>query len=178
MGLLKSPMLGLLCSKSCPGSIILKLYDGLRCLRSADLTVIGGFQSPMERECLEVLLKGNVSIAAVLTHAKARIPTAWRKPIQDGQLAVLAPQTLAARRVTSASAHRRNQMVVRLSDALFIPHASPRGNVFSLAADALDEGVPVLTLADANNQHLVQLGARPAEPEELSDIRRLIPLAD
>ena len=41
--LLTRPLLGLVCSVQCPGSIILKLYDAIRELRDAGVTVIGGF---------------------------------------------------------------------------------------------------------------------------------------
>ena len=49
----------LFCSVRCPGDLILKTYDLARAMREAGTPVIGGFQTPMEKECLRLLLRGN-----------------------------------------------------------------------------------------------------------------------
>ncbi len=54
--------LALFCSVKCPGDLILKTYDATRELRDAGVTVIGGFHSPMEKECLALLLRGRQPI--------------------------------------------------------------------------------------------------------------------
>jgi predicted Rossmann fold nucleotide-binding protein DprA/Smf involved in DNA uptake len=46
------------CSTKCPGDLIVKTYDIAQILRDAGMTVISGFHSPMERECLTILLRG------------------------------------------------------------------------------------------------------------------------
>jgi len=46
------------CSSKCPGDLIVKTYDIAQILRDAGMTVISGFHSPMERECLTILLRG------------------------------------------------------------------------------------------------------------------------
>ncbi len=51
-------LLALFCSVRCPGDLILKTYDLARTLRDAGVPVIGGFHSPMEKECLRLLLRG------------------------------------------------------------------------------------------------------------------------
>ena len=48
----------LFCSQKCPGDLILKTYDLAQILRQAGMTVIDGFHSPMEQECLAMLLRG------------------------------------------------------------------------------------------------------------------------
>ena len=58
---LHKPLVGFFCSVRCPGDIILKTYDLARALRKTDVTIVGGFQSPMEKECLDLLLRGSVS---------------------------------------------------------------------------------------------------------------------
>jgi hypothetical protein len=40
-----------------PRGYILKTYDLMKKLRETDITVISGFHSAMERECLNILLK-------------------------------------------------------------------------------------------------------------------------
>jgi hypothetical protein len=56
---LRNRSLGLVCSIQCPGSIIIKTFDAIRELRDAAVTVMGGFHSPMERQCLDILLRGS-----------------------------------------------------------------------------------------------------------------------
>ena len=56
--ILSNLLLGLLCSIRCPGRVIVQTYDLARTLRDAGVPVIGGFQSPMEKECLDFLLHG------------------------------------------------------------------------------------------------------------------------
>ena len=53
-GILDTRLIGFFCSVRCPGDIILKTYDLARALRETDVTIVGGFQSPMEREFLDL----------------------------------------------------------------------------------------------------------------------------
>src|SRR5438105_10760417 len=56
--ILDTHKVALFCSVSCPGNLIVQTYDLAVALRLAGVTVIGGFHSPMEKECLSVLLRG------------------------------------------------------------------------------------------------------------------------
>ena len=58
LDILKTPSIALFCSTKCPGDLILKTYDLACAWRAARQTVIGGFHSPMEKECLRLLLRG------------------------------------------------------------------------------------------------------------------------
>src|SRR6266516_6994102 len=60
--LLKSEPLALFCSNKCPGNLILQTYDLAQRLREARTSVISGFHSPVERECLNILLGGRNQI--------------------------------------------------------------------------------------------------------------------
>jgi hypothetical protein len=52
----------LICSVSCPGSVIIKTYDAIRSLREAGVIIAVGFHSPMERECLDFFLRGTQAV--------------------------------------------------------------------------------------------------------------------
>jgi hypothetical protein len=56
--IVKHRLLGFICSIRCPGSTILKTFDAVRELRDKGMVFIGGFHSPMERECLDLILRG------------------------------------------------------------------------------------------------------------------------
>src|ERR1039458_7632190 len=49
---------GFFCSSQCPGGVILKTFDAITAMRDEGRTLIGGFHSPMEWECLGFLLRG------------------------------------------------------------------------------------------------------------------------
>jgi hypothetical protein len=51
LDLLGCRLLGLFCSIRCPGDAIVQTYDLVRAVRDAGIPVIGGFHSPMEKEC-------------------------------------------------------------------------------------------------------------------------------
>src|SRR5579883_2639216 len=55
---LTQPLLALFCSERCPGDLIIKASDAATALRDAGVPVVSGFHSPVERECLRILLRG------------------------------------------------------------------------------------------------------------------------
>jgi len=159
------PWLALLCSSRCPGDIILQAYDFMRVLRETERSVIGGFQSPMEQECLRLLLRGNGSI--VICPARSiemmRVPAEWQQPITEGRLLILSPFEAKERRMTAGLAERRNEFVAALSDEVFIAHATPGGKTEVFAKRLAAAGKPLLTLDSPADANLVALGARVVE---------------
>ena len=57
--LLEESLTAIFCSLRRPGDLILKTYDLARIMRDAGDPVIGGFQTPMENECLRLLPRGS-----------------------------------------------------------------------------------------------------------------------
>ena len=123
--------IGLLCSVRCPGDAILGAYDAARKLRDQGVTVISGFHSPVEKECLRILLRGKQPLIICLARSlgEIRIPTAWRPALQFGRLLLLSLFERLPRRPTVESAHQRNELVVALSDKVLIIHAAPGGQI-------------------------------------------------
>ncbi|MCY3799972.1 MAG: hypothetical protein OXG46_00160 [Chloroflexi bacterium] len=162
----------LFCSVRCPGDLILKTYDLARLLRDAGVPVIAGFQSPMEKDCLEILLRGKQP--AVVCPARGvglmRVPSAWRAPIEDGRLLVVSPFDDSQRRVTAKLARERNEFVARLARALLLIHAAPGGKTEQLARRTLADGKPVFTLESPNNANLIELGIRPVQVADVPNL--------
>ena len=108
-------MLGFFCSVRAPGDSVLTVYDLARALRSRSVTLVGGFQSPMEKEFLDLLLRG--AAGAVVCPARGlgvmRLRRGWRAPLDDGRLLVLSFFDEAVRRPPAAIAGRRNACVRR-----------------------------------------------------------------
>ena len=158
--LLNTRPIGFFCSEFSPGDAILNTYDLALALRDTDLTFIGGFQSPMEKEFLTFILRGSASV--VICPARSitpmRLPAAWRTPLETGRLLLLSCFPDKIRRPTRQTATKRNALVAELATCLLVPHAEPSGKVEQLCQDALARSKPVFTVSPANR--LPKLGAR------------------
>ncbi|NLD72112.1 MAG: hypothetical protein GX649_05275, partial [Chloroflexi bacterium] len=132
-------------------------------LRDAGVPVAGGFDAPMEKECLRFLLRGTQPMLILRSPGQRppRVAPAWRPAFAAGRLLLAAPFAEAPRRLTRRSAFQRNRVLVALSSVLFVVHAQPESYTESLVHEALKWGKPVYTLDLAENAHLLALGARP-----------------
>ena len=171
----------LFCSVQCPGDLILKSYDLARTLRAYPATLIGGFQSPIEKEFLELILRQpthqpahtapsspSVIICPARSLANMRIPRPWRDPLAAGRLLLLSTFPDSLRRPTAASASRRNTCVAALAHRILILHAAQGGKTEALCQQAIAAAKPVYTLPSPHNAHLIALGAQPISPDDPS----------
>ncbi len=168
--LLNGPLLGLVCSMRCPGQVIVRTYDLARALRDASVPVIGGFHSPMEKECLDLLLRGTqpVVICPARSTCRMRMPASWRFGIDGRRVLVLSPFDALHRRATAALAQERNSLVGALAAEVLVLHASPGGQIDALCRDLIASGSIVWTLDLPENANAVQAGARPTTPEQFA----------
>ena len=130
LDLLSQPMTALFCSARCPGKLILRTYDQAAQWRDAGHCVVSGFHSPVEKECLRILLRGSPPI--IICPARGlpkRIPPDWKKPLADGRLLTLSIFPNTESRITAGLAARRNELVAALADAVFVAHATPGGRL-------------------------------------------------
>ena len=173
----------LFCSVQCPGDLILKSYDLARTLRAYPATLIGGFQSPIEKEFLELLLRRpptqpahtappspSVIICPARGLATMRIPRPWRDPLAAGRLLLLSTFPDNLRRPTAASASRRNTCVAALAHRILILHAAQGSKTEALCQQTLAAAKPVYTLPSPHNAYLIALGVQPIPPDDPSDL--------
>ena len=160
--LLNEPLTALFCSNRCPGDLILKTYDLARAMRDAGVPVIGGFQTPMERECLRLLLRGKQPVVVCPARGidNMRVHRDWRPALHDGRLLVLSPFPATARRPTAVLAAQRNDLVADLSQRIFIAHAAPGSRTESFARKLIESGKPLLTLVSPANTSLMEMGVQ------------------
>ena len=160
--LLEEPLTALFCSARCPGDLILLTYDLARYLRDAGVPVIGGFQTPMEKECLRLLLRGTqpVVICPARSIENMRIPADWRPALEEGRLLVLSPFPPHQRRPTAKAAEQRNDLVADLAHRVFVTHAAPGGKTEAFTRQLAATGKPILTVDSPANANLLILGAK------------------
>jgi len=143
--ILQQKKLALFCSRKCPGNLILKAYDLARSLRDAGTTVISGFHTPVEKECLRILMRGTqpIIICPARSIEAMRIPSAWRQPLEHNRLLVLSPFEEACRRMTAALAAWRNEFVASMADEVLFIHAARGSRTGALADRCKAEGKAV-----------------------------------
>ncbi len=148
LDLLGLPKTGFFCSARCPGNIILATYDLTARWRDEGRCIISGFHSPVEQECLRILLRGTSPV--ILCPARnlpTRIPAECQTPLAEGRLLILSGFTAAEKRATIELATRRNALVAALADEICFAHITPGGQSERLTHRLKEWGIPFSTLS-------------------------------
>ena len=133
--LLGRPKLALFCSVRCPPAASADIRARLNSLRDPGLTFVSGFHSPVEKQCLRILLDGQKPVIICLTRRleKIRLPLDWRAPLEHGRLLLLSRFMMRRRRPDKRDAQRRNELVAALADEVLVVHAAPGGSIEQVA---------------------------------------------
>ena len=140
LDLLALPKTALFCSARCPGAAILRAYDQAAHWRDTGRCIISGFHSPVEQECLRILLRGTPPL--ILCPARSlptRIPAEWQTPLADGRLLILSGFTAAEKRVTTELAIRRNVLVAHITPGGQSERLTHRLNVWSVPFSTMEK---------------------------------------
>ena len=142
--LLRLRRTALFCSARTPGDAILRTHDAARRMRDDGVTVISGFHSPIEKECLRILLRGKqqVIVCAARAIEAIRMPKECRVAFDAGRVLFLSPFTGQPKRITKESALRRNEVVAALADDVYIAHVVPGSGTARIAQMLEEWGVP------------------------------------
>lgn len=162
--------IALISSQRCSGDVILKTYDFARLVRSSGFAIVSGFHSPIEMDCLTILLRGSVPIILVQGRrlSTSRLPTDWQKGISAGRLLLISPFEDKDKRVTTELATKRNSFVASISDEVLIPYAAPGSKTAALALKLLAAGKCVYTFDSGASTSLGSQGAVVMSAESLS----------
>lgn len=159
----------LFCSVKCPGALILETYDLAKRFRQEEVTVISGFHSPMEQECLRILLRSPHPtiwcLARGLYHRLPSEPVDCQSAVADGRLVIVTPYADTVRRITTETATFRNRLVVDIATAVVVAHAAPESKMEALCRDILAAGKPLYTFDHPANANLIAAGARPIDSD-------------
>lgn len=161
LSILKRPTVALFCSVKCPGELILKTYDLAQQWRAEETTIISGFHSPIEQECLVTLLRGKQPI--IICPARGlegmRLKAEWKKPLADERLLLLSIFGQTCKQPSVRTATLRNQFVATLADQVFISYAAEGGKTEQFCKKLIEQGKSVLTFESKATENLVKLGA-------------------
>ncbi len=162
--ILKRPKVALFCSVKCPGRLILETYDLAKKFRRDGILVVSGFHSPMEQECLRILLQSPHPVIWCLARGMyRRVPTSpidCRPAVEGGRLAIVSPFPEKMRHVTAETAMIRNRFVASMADAIVVSHATSGGKMDALCRELLAAGKPLYTFDHPANEELLRAGAQ------------------
>jgi predicted Rossmann fold nucleotide-binding protein DprA/Smf involved in DNA uptake len=160
LSILKQKKLAFFCSVKCPGHLILKAYDLAHRLKEEGITVISGFHSPIERECLRILLRGTqpIIICPARSLIEMRLREEYKKPMEKGRLLLLSPFKESQKRNTVETAYERNRFVAALADGVFVAHGAPKSKTEDFCREVLSWGKKVYTFESDSNRNLINLG--------------------
>jgi predicted Rossmann fold nucleotide-binding protein DprA/Smf involved in DNA uptake len=162
--------LALFCSIKCPGELILKLFDLAKELRDKEVGVISGFHAPMDKECLDILLRGKGPIVWCPARSieSMKLSRDRKKAIEQGRLLILSPFLAKQRRMSAARSEIRNRFVISLADRVFVAYAEPSRKTEALCREVVASGKPLFTFESKHNADLLALGAKAASTDEIA----------
>jgi predicted Rossmann fold nucleotide-binding protein DprA/Smf involved in DNA uptake len=163
--ILNRSKVALLSSRKCPGKLILDTYDLCQRFRAEGITVISGFHSPMEEECLRILLRSPHPVIWCLARGLLkRIPTEpvdCRAAVAEGRLLIVSPFKDSVRHATAKTAITRNRLVASLAATVVVAHAAPGSKIEALSLELLAAGKPLYTFDHPANAAILAAGAHP-----------------
>jgi hypothetical protein len=153
---------GFFCSSQCPGGVVLKTFDAITAMRDQGRILMGGFHSPMEWECLGILLRGRQP--AIWVPARSIVGMRLKPELQPAfaavRLLILSPFEPKEKRITAALAEQRNRFVGALADRVFVAHAAPASRTLTLCQELHASGKRLLTVDDPVNCELFHFSGR------------------
>ena len=165
--ILNSLKIALFCSVKCPGKLVLETYDLARRFRDEGITVISGFHSPMEQECLRILIRSPHPTVWCLARGIYRqiplTPVDCRSAVAEGRLVMATQFPDTVTHITKETAMQRNHLVAELASAIVVAHAAPGSKMENFCHELLAMGKPLYTFDHVDNTILIKAGARTIE---------------
>jgi len=134
--IIKQHKTAFLCSRKVPADIILKSYDWAIEQREKGRCVVSGFHSQIEKDVFHYLVKGAQPIIMILErYFKKRYPPfdkEIKQALKDNRLLIITQFDEKVKRGSAKTAQKRNELMCKMADEIFIGHASKGGGIESL----------------------------------------------
>lgn len=118
--LLKQNKVGFLASRKISSLSILPTLDwATEISKREDTAIVSGFHSKMERNVLEILLKGQCGIIIVLARGMySKLPKQYEEAMSQNRLLIISNEKDNVKRVSEQTAHKRNEYVREIADEM------------------------------------------------------------
>ncbi|OPX36888.1 MAG: hypothetical protein B1H12_06125 [Desulfobacteraceae bacterium 4484_190.2] len=131
----KYPVIGVLASGNAPGPVVWESYQFFYALRDADVTIAGGWHSPLEKGILDALIEGKANVAFFAAKGlKARgFQQKFKLLDRTSRGLMISPFPDSITKINGTEGPRlRNELLAAISDVLLIPYIKPRGKLFHM----------------------------------------------
>jgi predicted Rossmann fold nucleotide-binding protein DprA/Smf involved in DNA uptake len=140
------PKIAFFCSDKFSAGSVLKSYDWATEMKRAGQCVISGFQSKIEKDVFEMLLKGGSPVIWVIARGIFdRTPAKLREYTEGGKLLIVSPFDKSIKRIHRGLAFERNQFIANNADTIVFAHIRTGGMLEQLV---IGKGKAVRTLYD------------------------------
>jgi predicted Rossmann fold nucleotide-binding protein DprA/Smf involved in DNA uptake len=134
LDILDLPKTAFFCSAKPPGHVILAAHDQAARWRDEGRCVVSGFHSPIERECLRILLRGQqpIIIRPARSLDRMRVSAELKPHFTSHALLFLSPFPAHQPRMTLPLAMLRNKLVAALADDAVFARVTDGGQLSEL----------------------------------------------
>ena len=144
------PKTAFLCSDRFSAGCVLKSYDWAVEMKQRERCVISGFQSKLEKDVLDLLLRGTQPVILALARSIYENPPAKLKPhINADRLLIVSQFAPNISRPNRSLAFQRNQFIVDNADEVVFAHIHSGGMLEKLK---LREGLAVRVLDEESKE--------------------------
>lgn len=129
--LLKNHKVAYLCSSRCAPDRILPAHDKARSLRDTGATVASAFQTPIELDACDILLRGKSPMIWCRPRGieTLKIQSPWRTAFDKGRVLILSFCPEAPPRTTRDQSLHTTRCLLRFAEETYIAHATPSGTL-------------------------------------------------
>ena len=137
LDLLKRPTTAFLCSSKTTSRDILKSFDWATSVPK-DSCVISGFQTKLEKDVLQLLLKRHIPVIIVLARRMYKeLPAEIQSAINSNEALILSLSHLS--RNSKPGALARNKYIISIADSVVFGALNPSSSLAALAKDIDNE---------------------------------------
>lgn len=139
--LLKGRTTAFFCSRTVSGGAVLRSLDWATEMVRQGETVIGGFQSKIERDVLHFLLKGHQPIIIVIARRMYKtLPEELLQPMADGRLLIVSTAPKAVR-VSREAADARNRYIAEIANEIVFGYLNEGSSLLQLYTEFAEKAI-------------------------------------
>ena len=126
--------IGFLASRKIASLSVLPTLDwAIEIAKREDVAIVSGFHSKMEREVLDILLRGRCGIICVLARPIYKvIPDKYRDAFAQNRVLFISHNTAKSTMVSRNDCQKRNEYIASISDELVFSSLTPDSSLYPL----------------------------------------------
>ncbi len=151
---LELPKVAFLSSRNISSGSVLKCLDWAVEQRNAGICVMSGFHSILEKDVLQLLLKGKQPVVLVLGRSLyAQVPKDFQKALDEKRLLIISPVAQNIHRHSTQSTLIRNRYITETANEIVFGSLDKNGSLYPLYEQALLEGKVVRKISYRHKYH-------------------------